>query len=152
VAFDRRLTRLRALVDRLERLPASARREWMLEEARARMADVETGDEPRALRTLQEPSPAGESSSRARNGGAVKRTSSNPAGAATRRDQARPAAFTQEAPRPVPEPDRIAGPDPSAATLGGGELLWLEDPSRAAFAEPGDGSTGVARWRRGLRG
>src|SRR4051812_26711428 len=45
---DRRLTRLRVLVDRLERLPASARREGRPEEARARMVAVETGDHPRA--------------------------------------------------------------------------------------------------------
>jgi hypothetical protein len=155
VAFDRRLTRLRVLVDRLERLPASARREWMLEEARARMADVETGDQPRALRTLEEPSPPpSPGASRARNGRAVKRPTSKPDGAATRRGQAQPGPSTHEAPRSVPvtAPDRIAGAGSSAATLGDHELLWLQDPSRAAFAEPGDGSAGIAGWRRGLRG
>ena len=126
----------------------------MLEEARARMADVETGDQPRALRTLEEQPPPSPGASRARNGGAVKRPSSKPAAAAARRGQAQPEPSTQEAPRRVPEPApyRIAGPEPSAATLGSHELLWLEDPSRAAFAEPGDGSTGIAPWRRGLRG
>jgi hypothetical protein len=154
VTFDRRLTRLRVLVDRLERLPASARRQWMLEEARARMADVETGDQPRALRTLDERPPESPGASRARNGGAVKRPSSKPVAGATRRAQAQPEASTHAAPRSVPEPapDRIAGPEPNAATFGSDELLWLEDPARSAFAYPGEGSTGIAPWRRGLRG
>jgi hypothetical protein len=154
VAFDRRLTRLRTLVDRLERLPASARREWMLAEARARMADVETGDQPRALRTLDEQPPESPGASRGRNGGAVKRPSSKPAAAAPRRGHAPPETSTQQASRSVPEPApyRIAGPEPSAATLASHELLWLEDPSRGMFAEPGEGSTGIAPWRRGLRG
>jgi len=43
MAAESRLAQLRALVARLERLPASPRREWMLEAARARMVDVETG-------------------------------------------------------------------------------------------------------------
>ena len=54
VASGDRLTQLRALVDRLERLPASTRRDWMLQEARSRMVDVETGDKPRPMRTLHE--------------------------------------------------------------------------------------------------
>ena len=119
------------------------------------MADVETGDQPRPLRTLEEPSPPPPPGvSQARNGRAVKPPSSKPDAAAPRRDQAQPEASTQEASRsvPGPAPDRIAGPEPSPATLGSHELLWLEDPSRAAFTEPGDGSTGVAGWRRGLRG
>jgi len=49
---DHRLTRLRALVDRLQRLPASAQREWMLGEVRARVVDVETGEPPRPMRAL----------------------------------------------------------------------------------------------------
>ena len=125
----------------------------MLEETRARMADVETGDQPRALRTLEEPSPPPSlGSSRTRNGRAVKRPSSKPAAAAARHAQAQPGPSTQEPPRSAPEPapDRIAAAD--SATLGTDELLWLEDPSRGAFAEPGERSAGIASWRRGLRG
>jgi hypothetical protein len=130
----------------------------MLEEARARMADVETGDQPRAMRTLEEPSPARPSeppgSSRVWNGRAVKQLSAKPDAAAARHAQAQPGASTQEPPRSVPEPPPycIAGADSSAATLGGHELLWLEDPSRGVFADSGDGSAGIAPWRRGLRG
>ena len=53
---DPRLARLRALVDRLERLPASARRDWALAEVRARIVDIETGVTPQAMRAL-EPDP-----------------------------------------------------------------------------------------------
>ena len=127
----------------------------MLEEARARMADVETGDQPRPLRTLEEPSPPpSPGSSQTRNGRAVKRPSSKPAPAAARHAQAQPGPSTQEPPRSVPEPapDRIAAADSSAGRLSTDELLWLEDPSRGVFAGPGDGSAGIAPWRRGLRG
>ena len=122
----------------------------MLEEARARMADVETGDRPRALRTLEEQPPV----SLVRNGRAVKRPSSKPAAAAARHARAQPGPCTQEPPRSVPEPApcRIAGADSSAGMLGTDELLWLEDPSRGVFAGPGEGSAGIAPWRRGLRG
>ena len=52
MADESRLAQLRALVARLERLPASPRREWMLEEARARMVDVETGFPSETMRPL----------------------------------------------------------------------------------------------------
>jgi hypothetical protein len=127
----------------------------MVEEVRARMADVETGDQPRALRTLDEPSsPEPPTSSPARNGRAVKRPSRSPMLPRRVAVGCSPRLPTQEAPRSVPEPapNRIARPDTSRATLGSHELLWLEDPSRGMIAEPGDGSTGIASWRRGLRG
>src|SRR3954451_19755543 len=47
---DRRLTRLRDLAGRLERLPQSTHRDWMLGEVRARMVDVDTGFPPEPLR------------------------------------------------------------------------------------------------------
>src|SRR3954451_9717403 len=47
-----RLEQLRALLARLERMPASAEREWMLGEVRARAVDVETGEKPAAMRAL----------------------------------------------------------------------------------------------------
>ena len=130
----------------------------MLAEARARVADVETGDQPRPMRTLDEPPPPpSQGAAQARSGRAVKRPkpdAAKPGSAATRRRRAQPDASTQEAPRSVfePAPDRIVGPGPSATMLGSHELLWLEDPLRATFAEPGDGSKGSAPWRRGLRG
>ncbi len=135
-----RLTRLRALVDRLERLPESARREWMLQEARARLVDVETGVEPRPMRTLdQEPpaTPREPPASRASNGRAVKRPSAKPARVAASRVRPQPEGSIQAVPLPVPEPDTplTARPD---------DVLWLED-------QPDDTVTEEA-WRRGLRG
>jgi hypothetical protein len=141
---DRRLTQLRVLVDRLERLPASPRKEWMLQEARARMVDVETGYEPRPMRSLREepaeppPEPPGR-----RTGGdrAVKRPSATPAAAAA----PPPAA-------PEPPPSRTVGWQPTAATVFTDEVLWLEDPPGDTDAEAGGDSKGIAPWRRGLRG
>src|SRR5690349_1930470 len=49
---DTRLDRLRALAGRLERLPASAERDWVIKEVRSRAADVETGDSARAMRAF----------------------------------------------------------------------------------------------------
>jgi hypothetical protein len=47
-----RLDQLRELLDRLEEMPASADRDWMLAEVRARWVDVETGVAPAPLRAL----------------------------------------------------------------------------------------------------
>ena len=84
VAFDRRLERLRALLDRIERLPASAQREWMLEEVRSRLVDIETGVEPHPMRTLPEETVATplEPSSQVTKGRVVKRSRSKPVRAA----------------------------------------------------------------------
>jgi len=151
VASERRLTQLRALVDRLERLPASKGRDWMLQEARSRLVDVETGDEPRPMRTLDEESPARppeRPGSGTGNGRAVKRPSSKPARARTPLRQTQPKVSTQQTPRSVPS----AETDESPATFGTDELLWLGDPPGDISAEPGDGSAKPRPWRRGLRG
>src|SRR5438128_1951836 len=47
-----RLEQLRGLLDRLERMPASADRDWMLAEVRGRAVDVESGVRPAAVRAL----------------------------------------------------------------------------------------------------
>jgi len=52
-----RLEQLRVLLHRLERMPASADRDWMLSEVRRRAVDVETGETPRALRSLPREDP-----------------------------------------------------------------------------------------------
>jgi len=128
----------------------------MLREARARLADVETGDEPRPMRTLREASEASgepwpQPGSRVSHDRAVKGAGSTPAVAVSRARLKRTAPVPKQPP-PAPAPPRIAGPDPSAANLGTDELLWLEDQPDDPVAEPGDGSTGTAPWRRGLRG
>ncbi len=137
---DRRLTQLRALIARLERLPESPRREWMLQEARARMVDVETGYEPRPMRSLAEESAPPDHSR------TVKRPSPQPAPAVAPHRPQPPEAS------PAPGPPRVPSPEPGTTTLGDDTLLWLGDPPDDAEAEPGDGPPDAAPWRRGLRG
>jgi hypothetical protein len=128
-----RLERLRALVGRLERLPESTERDWMLAEARARLVDVETGERPRAMRPLAADLPADLHPEPARRP-AVKRP---------------PAPKTPEpaAPAPAPAPWTIADADASANGFPDGGLLSLGDEP----PDPPSDST-PARWKRGLRG
>ena len=143
-----RLTRLRALVDRLERLPASARREWALTETRARLVDVETGYTPRAMRALEPDPPIRPTeppAAQSVNGDAVKRPSSKPRSGATSGRAQRPLSPVK-APRPAPERVPV---DPGAAALGADGVLWLEDLAADTTREP---SSGAAPWGRGLRG
>jgi hypothetical protein len=128
VAVDRRLTRLRAVIAHLERLPDSPRREWMLEEARARMVDVETGEATRPMRPLPDESAPAE----------VERPPAKPARI--------PRAQVEPSAEPVPE-----DPPPSPpARLGPDEVLSLGDaPEEPVPPPPGDDPDG---WRRGLRG
>jgi len=121
------------------------------------MVDVETGVEPRPMRTPDEEAPATPPEPpgpRASNGRAVKRPSPEPGPAVAHRRRSQPEPPTQEVPPPVPEPapSRIADSEPSAAALGDDDLLWLEEQPDHTVAEPGDGSTEIAPWRRGLRG
>jgi hypothetical protein len=50
-----RVRRLKDLVDRLERLPASADRDRVLSEVRSRAVDLDTGVTPRAMLPVREP-------------------------------------------------------------------------------------------------
>jgi hypothetical protein len=121
----------------------------MLQEARSRMVDVETGDVPRPMRTFDVEPPARPRERRGSggdNGRAVKLPNSKPL------RHIRPDVTTQQAPRSAPSASRSAETDWSPATFGTGELLWLGEPSGDPVAEPGDGSTELAPWRRGLRG
>jgi hypothetical protein len=114
----------------------------MLQEARARMVDVETGHETGPMRALAEESQEPPASP-VRSGRGVKRPRSKPA----------PAAPEQPLhPVPEPAPSHNASPEPSGPMFGTDELLWLGDPSTDSVVEPGDGSAENAPWRRGLRG
>ena len=145
MAVDRRLTRLRKLVDRLERLPESTEREWMLTEARGRIVDVETGAAPRALRPIETEPPARASEPPRpdpADGGPVERPSSTP------EPPPAPSAVSR-----LDNGDVVADDhDVDAMTLGTDGLLHLDDVSADASAEPEDGSMGSAPWRQGLRG
>ena len=58
MASGRRVQRLRAMVDQIERLPESPDRDRLLREVRCRAVDVDTGVTPHAMRPLREPPPA----------------------------------------------------------------------------------------------
>ena len=137
-----RLAQLQGLVSKLERMPASAERDWMLNEVRARAVDVETGVKPSALRALPqndveaapvapEPVPA-------------------PAPAPARARQAR---LTPRVPRPAPVVTQWSIPapapvDPANAVnlLEEGFVLSLDD------SPPATDETTLRPWSYGLRG
>lgn len=122
---DTRLDRLRALAGRLERLPASAERDWVIKEVRARAADVETGDPSRAMRAFDVDAAAEVARPRADG----RRRERGPAPAPT---ALKPAA-------PVAAPS-LRRPEPFIDSA----VLSLEQ------SLPGDGQ--VRAWTRGLRG
>jgi hypothetical protein len=108
----------------------------MLREARTRMVDVETGDEPRPMRALEEESaePPREPP--------VRRPSGD-------RSAKSPPAPPPSAPEPAPSP---TPGEPTADTLVTDEVLWLGDLPAGTAPEAGSDSPGTAPWRRGLRG
>jgi len=57
MATERRIRRLKDMVERIERLPASEVRDRLLSEVRSRAVDVDTGVTPRAMLPLREPAP-----------------------------------------------------------------------------------------------
>src|SRR5215210_9303287 len=144
---DPRLARLRALVGKLERLPASDRRERALTEARARIVDVETGEVPRVKRPVEDPAPAPPPPADE----PAPKPKRTPARARRERAQALRAPTVEPAPAPpvIAETFETAHDD-SESGLGGDGLLWLEDQ---AGDEPGadGGDQGSAPWKRGLR-
>jgi hypothetical protein len=131
VSSERRLKRLKDLLDQLERLPASADRDRMLREVRGRVVDLDTGEPPRAMMPVDAtPDPAPRTVRAPRS---VRRMPAD--------EGRRPRAV------PLPEPAKPA----HVASLGADELLSLEPsgplpPLREARAEP------AGAWRRGLRG
>jgi hypothetical protein len=156
MSADDRVRRLRALINRLERLPASPESEWMLREARARMVDVETGERPVEVRPFAVDPP--EEVPHRRRNVAVKRPPEPRAHPSEQRpeDPGRPRSTGPETPprdepKPVDPPARV---DPNAVPLGTDGLLWLEDSVREVDGSPArdDGDLESRPWRRGLRG
>jgi hypothetical protein len=134
---DDRLTRLRALIDRLERLPASPESEWMLREARARMVDVETGERPREMRPLAVDPP--DEAPRRHRDAAVKRPTKPRSSVSARGDE---------------HAGRPQSSETETLPFGTNGLLWLEDsPSEGDTSPDSDGGDLNSQpWRRGLRG
>jgi hypothetical protein len=129
-----RLDQLRGLRDRLERMPTSADRDWMLAQVGARAVDVETGAPAGPLRARQEDEPKAER--------AVER--------APRRTRRRPASPAQRV-RPVhvvPAIPAVVVRTPahheSVDLLEQGGVMCLDDP-------PAAGAGASRPWSRGLR-
>jgi hypothetical protein len=125
---EQRVKRLRDLIGRLERLPPSAERDRMLREVRARAVDVDTGEQPSAMRPVA-PDP-------------VERA----LGYEARRPRAIP---PRERPSPVREAPSEPVPAGDAPVTGADDwlpddVLSLDDSASLAGA--------AGPWRRGLRG
>jgi hypothetical protein len=138
-----RLDQLRGMLDRVGRMPASPRRDWILAEIRVRVVDVETDTPPTPMRALPpdelEAEIAAERSPRAEAPPRAKTRRRTPSRRAQRASLGHPAARIP--PGPIREPER----DEVVDLLEQGGEMCLEEPTAAATA---------ARrvWTRGLRG
>ena len=132
-----RLARLRALLEQLERLPASEERDRMLREVRDRIVDVDTGVTPRAMLPV-------DSDSMLAPGRA------QPAIRARKTHVRAPAESGRRAdPGPIPlGPIPLIGDD-GLPRLGAGEPLSLDDVTPLP---PARGPDAARPWTRGLRG
>jgi hypothetical protein len=146
-----RLEQLRGLLARLERMPASAERDWMLGEVRARAVDVETGARPAAMRALSRDGaeseiPAAPEASRIP---AVKREPPPKPKPASRRPAARAAWSAPCAVRATPASRSLADARQRAAhesvvdLLEQGGVLCLDDQPVVAAAASRPWSTGL---------
>ena len=132
-----RVTRLKDLVYRIERLPPSEDRDRVLAEVRSRAVDVDTGVTPRAMLPLREPTPP------------------PPLAPKPRPNRYRPRAITR-----TPSPARPVQPARPARAVADdlGVLLWddrlsLEDAPELAPLPHGPNPDGtVPPWALGLRG
>lgn len=140
---EHRVKRLRELIEQLERLPATAERDQMLREVRARVVDVDTGVAPDGPALDPGALP-----------GRLRRAPAPPPPAVTRAVRPEPPvaprlAPAKPAPPPQPRADEPEGPD-GVLSLAADDVLLLDDPPYL----PGDeqGEARVAPWTRGLRG
>jgi hypothetical protein len=155
-----RLDRIRALRDRVERLPASPQRDWMLSEVRARAADIETGARTAPMRPLASEAPVAEPPTAApaetirvlvhrpapaRPKQRVTSTRTQATSARADSTVSRSAPANAASLRPV-----HAGPENHAFPLEEGVRLCLDDDAVVA-TELGDRRQ-AAPWARGLRG
>ena len=138
---EHRLKRLRELIDQLERLPATAERDRMLREVRARVVDVDTGVAPDALPSLDPDALPG----RTRRAAAPRPT------AVERPVRPQPPAAPRPAPaKPAPQPRAEEPGAEDLLSLAADDVLSLDDPPYVPDEEPG--KLAVAPWARGLRG
>ena len=130
---DPRLARLRDLIAKLERSPASEKRTWMLTQTRSRLADLQTGSTTEPMRPFETEAPEPSE--------AALRPRSPRARVAPKRPSGLPG-VTPQPTRPPPGPR----PDFNVPRKGDDDVLW-NDP---AEDEPKDGEPQA--WKRGLRG
>jgi hypothetical protein len=133
-----RLEQIRALRDRVERLPASPQRNWMLSEVGARAVDIESGTPTAPIRPLA--SEAGT-------------PSPQPPRAARARLSVAAAVAASAAPRPnaTPRPPAHAEPERHRVLLEEGLRLCLDDDASVVAIDIGDHRL-TSPWARGLRG
>jgi hypothetical protein len=122
-----RVKRLKDLVERLEKLPATPDRDRVLSEVRSRAVDLDTGVKPRAMLPVREPPP--------RRAESPKRP---PASEVTRMPPLRPA-FE------IAHPAWVVG---QAEWFSADDRLSLEDAAQPQAREPGQA---VRPWTLGLR-
>ena len=136
-----RLCQLEALLARLERMPASAGRDWMLAEVRGRAVDVETGMPSTPMRALpnEEDAPRAEVAPRR---APVKRPRRTPSHHAPRGRVVTPVSMP-------PVRERGHTHEEAVDLLGMDGVLNLDDAPTATPTATGD----ISRpWARGLRG
>jgi hypothetical protein len=131
-----RLDQLRGLRDRLERMPTSTDRDWMLAQVRARAVDVETGAPADPVRARPEPE-AAPPAERPASTAPVK----TPRRRASPAKRARP---VRPAPRIPAGPVRTRTHHESVDLLEQGGVMCLDDP-------PAAGAGAGRPWSRGLR-
>ena len=137
MATGQRVDRLKDMVDRIQRLPASAERDRLLSEVRSRAVDLETGVTPRAMLPMREPATDPGVARLSRRTGASKSQLRAPAPEA---GPARPATGAARSPNPL------------------GAFVWAEerlslDDGPAWPSPDGQATSGApAPWTRGLRG
>jgi hypothetical protein len=148
-----RLQHLRGVLTRLERMPASADRDWMLREVRSRAVDVESGARPAAIRALplDEANAEIAAAEAAHAKAIIMPACEKPARVKTpRRATSRPAARATRAtrvvtisPQSLPALREWAGSDRGVDLLEAGGRLCLDDAPAGSAARP---------WEWGLRG
>jgi hypothetical protein len=142
-----RLCQLEALLARLERMPASAGRDWMLAEVRGRAVDVKTGMPPTPMRALpnEQPPPAEAHAPRAETAprrAPVQRPRRTPSHHAPRGRVVTPVSMP-------PVSERGHAHEDVVDLLGMDGVLNLDDAPTATPTATGD----ISRpWARGLRG
>ena len=142
MATEQRVRRLKEMVARIERLPASADRDRLLSEVRSRAVDVDTHVTPRTMLPLRESQLIPEAAGLTNRQPAASGIRRAPLPPAPKAELTAPAAAASRFPAVREEPSPWAS-----------ERLSLEDPLQLAPLPhvSGRGGRAVPPWTRGLR-